>query len=167
MQRFAPVVALPFLLAGCGDSLTPEEQRAADERDIAAVEASQDPPVVPVEPQPIRYPDIEKHEIYGASCAFSPDGGGLGAIAISMAGAGFMKIDGNVLRFAPDAGSDEQQLGTRVKYDGRSYSYSLRIDDGQSVRSGYETTNYKAQLILRDSTDREVYKASGTAQCGV
>lgn len=167
MAKLFATLSLALLIAACDSGVTPQEQSAADARDIAAVEASQTAPAIPVDPQPIGYPDMEKHGIYGASCAFAPEGGGLGAVAISMADVGYMKINGTMLRFAPDVGSDEQQLGTRVKYDGRKYSYSLRIDESRSARSGYETTSYKAELLVRDSADRQVYKASGSAQCGV
>lgn len=166
-MRNLGLVVLPIVaLVSCTVEPTPEEQRRADEADIAAVESLQEPPVLPISPEPILYPDIEKHNLYGASCAFAPDGGGMGAIALAMADAGYMKIDGSIQRFAPDPGSDEQPLRTRVEYDGKSYSFALKLAERDGKSSGYETTDYGATLIVRNSSDEVVYEAQGTAQCG-
>ena len=162
--HLALVAAL--LLQSCGDELSPEEQQMSDEADIATVEALQKPPAIPIVPQQIRYPDIEKHNLYGVSCAFAPDGGGLGAIALAMREAGYMKIDGTLERFAPDAGSTEMPLGTRAKYDGTSHSFRLDFLDEKGRQSGMETIDYKAHLVVRNSSDIVVYEAEGIVQCG-
>ena len=153
-------------VASCSEEMSPEEQRTADAADIAAVEALQTPPPQPIVPQPIGYPDIEKHNLYGAGCSFAPEGGGLGAIALAQTKAGYMKIDNAIQRFAPDVGSAEMPLGTRAKYDGTSNSFRLSLLDEKGKQSGMETVDFKAHLVVRNSSDAIVYEADGIAQCG-
>jgi len=165
----SPVIltALALALSSCDQQPSSEQQQVEDEADIAAVEALQKAPPTPIDPDPILYPDIERNKLYGASCAFAPEGGGLGAIALAMADAGYMKIDGAIQRFAPDPGSKEQPLGTRVEYDGRSYSFTLALGAGEGRQSGQETTDFSATLTVRNPGDEVVYRSKGIAQCGV
>lgn len=155
-----------LLLGACGDQKSTEERKIEDQADIAAVEALQEPPALPLALQPIRYPDIEKNKLYGASCAFVPDGGGLGALAIAMVEAAYLKVDGTIVRLAPDAGSAEHPLGTRQQYDGKTYSLAFSLES-EGKQSGYETTDFKGRLVVRDSTDRVVFDKPGLVQCGV
>ncbi|MFN2100741.1 hypothetical protein [Altererythrobacter sp. MF3-039] len=159
-MRYLVMLALCTVLVACEQEMSVEEQRAA-------VEASQVPPVIPEEPQAIRYTDIEKYEIYGSSCAFAPEGGGLGALAIAMADAGYMKIDGDIVSFSPDTGSGELPLGARERYTDTHYSFVLTLDQDQGRQAGYETQDFPARLVLRNERDQVVYQAKGLAQCGV
>lgn len=154
------------LLAACGPEMSAEEKAAADAQAIAAVEANQQPPVMPVAPEKILYPDIEQHELYGTSCAFAPEGGGLGAIALAMEDAGYLKLDGEVLRLAADKGSGELPMLAREKYDGKAYSFRLELDQSAGTQEGIETINYPARLTILDAADRVAFSASGIAQCG-
>ena len=61
----------------------PEEEEAARQRDVADVEANQEPPPAQLSLDPIRYREIEKYNLYGAGCSFTPDGGGLGTVALA------------------------------------------------------------------------------------
>ena len=161
------VLFIPILLAGCGEPEPSAAERAAqDEADIAAVKDAQVVRPTPVAPDPIRYPDIERHQLYGAACAFVPEGGGLAPVALAMERAGYMKIDGEIERFAPDPGSAQLPLNARGKYDGRDFSFLLDIAEGEGRRSGSETISYDARLILRNGQDQVLYEASGLAQCG-
>lgn len=159
-MRLSAVIVLALAVAGCSEP--------AEEPDIDIEQMNKDArgPAVPVELQVIGYPDIEKHELYGASCAFTPEGGGVGAFALVMQEGGYLKIKGEIERFAPDAGSAEQPYGTRSKHSGLERSFELAIEQDSPRQSGYETVNYPAQLTVRDSSDREVYRAKGLAQCG-
>lgn len=159
-MRLASIVILSLALAACDDGVSDDEKRAA-------VEASQDPPAFEIEPQPILYPDIEKHEIYGASCAFVPDGGGLGAIVIAMADAGYMKVDGEVLMLAPDSDSAELPLGAREMYRSDGYSLSLSLAQGEGEQSGYEVRQFDGKLTVTTGLGEVAYQANGLAQCGV
>ena len=158
--------ALALVLISCGEDISPDEQRALDENDIATVEALQTPPPQPIVPQPITYPDIEKHDLFGAGCNFAPDGGGLGAIVLAQPEIGYMKIDNSIERFAPDVGSASMPLGTFAKYDGTAHSFRLSFREEEGEQSGMETVDFKAQLVVRNSSDAVVYEADGIAQCG-
>lgn len=143
-------------LAACDSASVPEGE--------ASSEASSSGSIMP---EAIRYPDIEKHEIYGASCAFVPDGGGLGAIAIAMADAGYMHLDGTIERFEPDRESAELPLGARQMYRSELYRFDLLLEEDEGTQSGYESSNFDARLTVRDRNDAVVFEATGLAQCGV
>ncbi|MBD3729773.1 MAG: hypothetical protein IE933_08720 [Sphingomonadales bacterium] len=154
---------LPLLaLSACGGERerTPAEQRAEEDKAIAANEKP-----IPITPQPILFPDIEKNDLFGASCAFVPDGGGVGAIFLAMDTMGAMKIDDEIVRFAPDRGSAELPMGIRSNFDGKAWSVTLAIS-GDGEQTGIETTTYKAALTVRDAHEKIVYSANGSAQCG-
>ena len=155
-MRCITLIVACAVIAGC-DTSAPSGD---GEVDAKGVQAS-------IEPQPILYPDIEKHGIYGASCAFVAEGGGLGAIAIAMAEAGYMKIGGEIIRFEPDNAASEIPLGARESYTSERYAFQLKLEPGEGEQSGYEARNFAARLTLFDGDGGTVYETSGTAQCGV
>jgi hypothetical protein len=164
MHRALAFAAL--MLAGCEQDLTPEEQAQRDERDIALVEQASRvlPPLRQVTPEPILYPDIERHDLYGAACNYAP-GTSLGTRVVAREADAFVKIDGEVLRFAADPGSRELPLRTRSLYNGRNHVLRLQIDaDGE--QAGMETVNFEGSVTLLDAHGRVVYEGSGLAQCG-
>ena len=163
-MRWFSILAL-IGLAAC-DSTTPAEQEAAREAAVAEVEANQEPPPEQLVLDPIRYAEIEKYEISGAGCAFAPDGGGLGAVALAMADEGYLIRKGELQTLAADKGSKELPYLARQKYDGREYSFTLDLDESSGEQSGYETTDYRGTLTVRDGSDRVLYRASGLTQCG-
>ncbi len=161
---------LPLLLlacTACGNNVDEGEQALLDRQAVAAVEAANaiEPALVEVVPDPILYPDIERHDLYGASCAYAP-GTSLGARVIAREVDAYMKIDGEMVRFAADPGSRELAYGTRSLYNGREYSLRLELHD-EGEQSGIETMAYEGTVSLRDRYDRVVYRGSGTTQCGV
>lgn len=165
MRWFA--MLLPVVLTACAAEEPSATERAAeDEAKIAAVEQAQEIPPTPISLEPIGYPDIEKHDLFGASCAFAPEGGGLGAHVLAKEDGAYIKLDGKVERLAPDPGSPELPLGARGKYDGKRNSLILDIGREEGKQSGMETVNYPARLIVRNERDQVVYEASGIAQCG-
>lgn len=165
MRELAAFAAL-IALTGCGESMSPGEQALQDERDIAMVERANEsmPPLREVTPEPILYPDIERNDLFGAACNYAP-GTSLGTRVIARQADAFMKIDGEVVRFAADPGARELPLGTRSLYSGREYSLRLQIE-GEGEQAGIETENYTGQVTLRDSHGRVVYEGEGLAQCG-
>ncbi len=159
------VALVAMSVAACGGQ-TPAEEEAAREAAVAEVEANREPPPEALELDPFRYPEIEKYELYGAGCNFVPDGGGLGAVALAQADEGYLLRKGELLIFAADTGSAELPYLARRKYVGREYSFTLELDEANGERSGYETTDYRGELTVRDSGDRPVYRAVGLVQCG-
>jgi hypothetical protein len=156
------VLVVAVALAGCSKQPTEEERKAA----VAEVKSVQEAPPEDFGPQASLYPDIEKNDLYGAGCSFVPEGGGMGAVALAMADEGYMKRDGEIVRFAVDKGSKELPYLAHSQYDGKKYAFELVLKqtDGQAV--GEETVNYAAALTVTDSKERVVYRADGTAQCG-
>jgi hypothetical protein len=179
MRRVLALVGTVLLLSGCGDDLSPEEQAQADERDVAMVEEANRamPPLQPVTPEPILLPDIERYDLLGQACSYAP-GTSLGARVIAREADAFMKIEGEIERFAADRGARELPSRTRSVY--HSKNYSLRLDLREAAaEAGDETEadaavaagpspvadNYEGSITLRDAHGRIVYEGTGLAQC--
>lgn len=167
MRRHLSAAAL-LVLAGCGNELTPEEQAMADARDVAMVEAANDvmPPLKAVTPDPILVPDIERFDLYGEACNYAP-GTSLGTRVVAREADAFMKIDGEVHRFAADPGSRELPMHTRSLYSGKEYSVRLTIEPPRDAEAGAESgvINYEGSVTLRDRFGRVVYEGVGLAHC--
>lgn len=165
-MRWLALIPL-VMIAACDEGLSPEEQAARDAQDVAAVAASNaaPPPPQPIRPQVIGYPDIEKYNLFGAGCSFAP-GNSMGAVVLAQDDTAYIKLDGDLVRFASDSGSSELPMGTRTQYDGKEYQLELAPEEEKGTVSGEETMNYPGFAIIRDANDQVVYQADGTIQCG-
>ena len=163
MKRFA--VAALLVLSGCDTGPTPEEQALSDARDVAMVEEANEvmPPLEEVTPEPILLPDIERYDLYGMACNYAP-GTSLGTRVVSREADAFVKIEGEVHRFAADPGSRELPMHTRTLYNGKEYSLRLAIN-GEPEPESDGTTSYEGSVTLRDRYGRVVYEGTGLAQC--
>jgi len=166
MRKLWGLVPLLFLVA-CGDGMSEEEQAAENARLSAEVEQANG--VLP-EPeslalQVIGFPDMEAHQLYGTSCAFVPEGGGLGAVFLAMQQGGHFKRGGEIVTLAPDSGSAELPYGGREVYSGTDHTARLTVT-GDGVVSDAEAVTYDARLVITDAEERPVYDRSGKAQCG-
>ena len=174
-------------LAACGaDEPSPAEAEAEAQREIEMIREANDaePPIRPVALEPILYPDIEKHDLFGQACAYAP-GTSLGARVIARENDAFVKIDGEVVRLAADSGSRELPMRSRTLYTGREFSLRLAIV-GQGGQQGASTSaeaaagdgigtdpatvlagegEYEGSVFLRDRWDRIVFEGTGTVQC--
>ena len=127
------IMPLALLVTACGEKEpSAAEKLRQDEADIAAVKAAQTPPPVPVTPDKILYPDIERYDLYGMACNYAP-GTSLGTRVVAREADAFVKVDGEVHRFAADPGSRELPLHTRTLFNGKEYSLRLAIDGGQEI----------------------------------
>lgn len=165
-MRYLPILALLALSACEDEPLSPEEQRARDERDIAMVEEANRAAAPPIAPEPILYPDIEANGLYGTGCSFVAEGSGLGAVMLAMIDNGYMKLDGDIVRFAADKGSPELPFGARRHYAGKKYAFELALAPGEGRPAGMESVNYDGRLTVREAGGAIVYDKSGTVQCG-
>jgi len=165
MRRFY-IAALALAAAAC--SSEPETLSDADQaRVVESVRAanSAKPNIIEVIPEPLLDADIERWDLYGQACAYAP-GTSLGVRVIAREGDAFMKIDGDLVRFASDSGSRELPMRTRSLYNGRAYSLRLEIEsNGQEVNLKDGPGTYEGSIWLRDQWDRVVYQGSGTVSC--
>lgn len=153
MRRVLTISLGTLACAACGD--VPADGNGAQQ----GAEPSQ------LEVGTILYPDIERFEIYGASCAYA-EGTSLGAKVIARNEDAFIKLDGDIVRFAADPGASELPYGSRSAYASDAYSLHLAIG-GDGMQSGEEVMEYAGTIELRDGSGEVVYQASGAAQCGV
>ncbi|OYW46456.1 MAG: hypothetical protein B7Z08_07335 [Sphingomonadales bacterium 32-68-7] len=159
------VLVLALLAAGCGQELTPEERELRDRQDVAQVEKANEvlPPLEPVTPEPLLYPDIERYDIKGAACNYAP-GTSLGTRVVAREADAFIKIGGEVERLAADSGARELPLRTRSRYTGKAYELRLELKgEGASGEAG--PADLEGTVTLRDGHGRVVYTGTGLAQC--
>ena len=162
-------LVLALATTACNSRSNAEQKALADARDVARVEAAQrvTAPMVPLKPEPIRFEDIEKNKLLGASCAFRTKGGaGNGILILAMANTAYLKIDGELRVYAADKGSAPLPLGNWTRYEGRQYVIDLQIAGGDGKPSGDETLDWPGRLTIRDPYERVVYSAAGTVQRG-
>ncbi len=162
MRCFA-VFPLALFLAGCGETLSEEEQRAQNEAIAERVREANATasPLEEVLPEVIGYPDMEANDLLGLACSYAP-GTSMGVRVIARETDAYMKIDGEMVRFAADPGSRELPAKTRTLYNGSAYALRLAIED-PADEAGADT--YEGTLWLYDRFDRVVYTGSGTAVC--
>ena len=160
-------LALAFALAACSRQPTAEEVAAQERRDIAQVEAvqKQKPPPQMIAPEPILFPDIEKYDLFGAGCAFAP-GDSMGAIMLARDKVAWMKLEGDLVRFASDPGSAEMPLGTWSRYSGKEMALALTRSEGAGDPDGEETVRWRGRLTVTDPFDQVIYNEEGMVQCG-
>ena len=157
------LIAPILLLAACSEPELSEAERAAR---VAEIERVNEGVALPFEPERILYPDIEANDLYGASCAFAPEGGGMAPVLLAMEEAAHMKLRGEMVTFAPDKGTQKGPSLAWTKYDGREHSLNLGLGTETGEGGTIGSTRYEARLTVRDPKDRIVYEAAGHAQCG-
>ena len=94
-------LVLALALTACVDEPTAAEKKAADDRAIAQVEAvqKQKPPPQMLEPQPILFGDIQRYNLFGAGCAFAPEGS-MGAVFLTRVKVAYVKLEDRIIRSA-------------------------------------------------------------------
>lgn len=167
MRGLGPVVLFAMAIAACGaEEKSPAEREADVERAIAEVEAAQTPPPDVVAPQRITAEERARFGLSQGGCSFAVNNPELGAQAILQMNVGYMKFDGAMERFAPDAGSGDGPAGTSTQYDGGRHGLSIRFDIAAMQKAGGDLVTVPAQITLQDGRRRTVYVAEGTALCG-
>lgn len=155
------------LLAGCGETgRSAAQQELDDEKAIAEVEAAQTPPPDVVTPQRITEEERARYKLSNSGCAFAVSHPELGAQAILQMNVGYMKFDGAMERFAPDAGAGDGPAGTSTKYDGGRHRLIVRFDQAHTEKAAGSSVTMPTQVTLQDGRKRTVYVAEGTSLCG-
>lgn len=148
-----------LLAAACGQEQTPAEKAAADARDVAMVEAAQKvrPPVQRLGPQPIAQADVDRYNLGGPGCAFTPKAGG-GPILLTGEERGVVKIGDRLVVLAADSGSGVFPKNTHEKYAGRGAWIQLTRGEGPEA-------NMPGSMTVRDRFERVIYFSAGNLTC--
>jgi hypothetical protein len=161
------LAAVALLLTGCAREPTLAEREAADARAVAQVEAvqKQKPPPRPIFPQPIGFDEIQARNLYGAGCAFTPDGGS-GPVLLTRDKAGYVRLGDRLIRLASDPGSTSMPLGTWSRYIGKEFVAALANADSGGEPLGSESLRWTGRLTMTDAFDQPIYAAEGMLACG-
>lgn len=162
------VIGLAALaVTGCGEpEMSPAQREADTERAIAEVEAAQTPPPDVVTPERITDAERARLAMSESGCSFAVNNPELGAQAILQLNVGYMKFNGAMERFAPDAGAPDGPAGTSTSYDGGRHALSVRFDTAAATRSAGDRLSVPTRITLQDGRERTVYVAEGTSLCG-
>ena len=161
-SRLVLALGLLALSVGCAPEKSAAEKRAEDDRAIAQVKAAQavKPPPTRIEPQPILFADIQKHDLFGAGCAFAP-GNSMGAVLLTRAKLAYLILNDRPVRFASDPGSTELPFDTVSRYVGKEMALSLT----RAADVAPDATRWSGHLVVTDPFDQVVYEADGYVQC--
>ncbi len=155
---------LPIFLLACADEVSPEEREMQDAQAVAMVERanSVQPPLEEVVPETIEAADVERYDIKGAGCSYAP-GTSLGVRVVARQADAFMKVDGEIIRFAADPGARALPQETRSLYNGRAFSLRLELID--EVAEPTADAPLEGTISLRDRWERVVYSGTGQVIC--
>lgn len=158
-------LALAVLLAGCGDEHRAREEAkdaAEDARDIAMVERMSREPFKPILPKPIGAVDMARYGLDRAGCAFRKQNA---QDPLFLAGSeeGFMRIAGDLNRYAAKTESAELPGGARATYVGlTSWVELVRLPD-EGTGAGQD--RWPARLVIHDAQERVAFQADGVVSC--
>lgn len=154
-----------LVVAACGP--TEEERRADDAADVAAVNAAQNrlPPVVPVRPELLIGGDMERIDASGPGCTITI-GDTLGPpVFVAVGSYGWIKLDGLMIKFAGDTGSERGPEKTWTRYTGRERTLRIEDADAMPLSTGEGAGDSDVVLTMRDAWDRVVYRGNGWRTC--
>lgn len=167
MRGLICVSILAALLAGCHEKeRTRAQQEMDDEKAIAEVEAAQTPPPDVVTPERITDAERERFKLSDSGCAFAVNNPEVGAQAILQMNVGYMKFEGNMERFAPDAGASGGPAGTSTRYDSGRHALAIDFDMARVAKASGDSVAVPTRITLLDGRKRTVYVAEGISLCG-
>ncbi len=138
-----------FLLAACGQGNGDEAGKVGSDNAI--------------ELDSIGFPDMEANGMLGKSCAFATPNS-IAQLALVTHEAGFLKIGGQVQKFAIVEEKGVTPAGYASDFSGDEYDFSLSLQgEGEDIQGG--KSQYDAQLDVRDKAGGSVYSATGYVQC--
>ncbi|WP_295636609.1 hypothetical protein [Novosphingobium sp.] len=137
--------------------MSPAQQKVADDRAVAQVEATNHAPAPlrPVMPQALAPAFVAQHAAGGKSCAFVAKGE-TAAIALALDGRIELQIDGQPAVFSADKGSARLPSGAWSRYLGKALVLALdKPGAGSPI----------ARLVINDRYNRPVFEAGGKLRC--
>ena len=165
-MRTVFVATALLALTACGEDRSEEERMAENEAIAERVREANDrpPPQTDITPEAIGYPEMEANDLIGLACSYAP-GTSMGVRVVARETDAYMKIDGDMVRFAADPGSRELPAKSRSLYNSREYSLRLDIADAPTEGEG-GSDYYEGTVYLRDRYNRVVYQGTGATNCG-
>ena len=166
-MRASIILAGALLSAACSASEDQAKPVTSDAQAIAEVERLGTPPVLPVQPQPITFSDLEKYGLFGAGCYFL-DGNGAKASMLFIASdeKGWMILESKLVELSADRSSAEMPYLSWSRYVGLAQTVVLQRDQAKARSTGPETESAPGEITIRDENDRVVFTRKGLIDCG-
>lgn len=153
------------VLAGCGSDEQPRAKAADDAQDVAMVERMNQPPFLPIKPQPFTAADIAQYDLARSGCMFRPgDRADEAPLFVAQQDRGYLKIDGKLLPLAVRNDSAELPAGAHSTYVGTQNWVELVAQAGQGGVSRGEKT-WPSRFVIRDANERVAFNAIGQVSC--
>ncbi|HKT85827.1 MAG TPA: hypothetical protein VJQ77_07070 [Novosphingobium sp.] len=148
------------MLAGCGKE-DPTQKAAEDALDVAMAERMSRQPFKPIIPDPITPVDIARYGLDRPGCSFRE--GGKNLLFFGDASDGFLRVGGNLNRFAAKTASAQFPGGARATYVGlSSWLDIVRLPDKIADN---DPDSWPARLVLHDAQERVAFMADGIVSC--
>jgi hypothetical protein len=163
MRKFTAVLLPIALLGSCGKE-DAKTQAAEDASDVAMVKRMSREPFKPINPDPIGPTDVARYGLDKPGCFFRKgDDDHADPIFFGDDTDGFMRLGGDLKRFAAKTLSAQLPGGARTTYTGlASWLDIMRLPDAGTGADAYK---WPARLILHDSQERVAFMADGIVTC--
>ncbi|MEZ5744405.1 MAG: hypothetical protein R3D89_11955 [Sphingomonadaceae bacterium] len=138
---------------------------AEDAQAVAKVERLSTPPVLPITPQPITFPDIEENNLFGAGCAALVEGV-KDPIFLGSDEQGWLMLEGEIVRLSADQSSESLPFAAWSKYIGQENWLTITRDAEEEQQTGDEVWSAPGEIVIHDFADRVVYRARASIECG-
>lgn len=161
MRSSALALAALVSLSACGGE-DPARKEAEDAHDVAMVERMSKEPFKPILPKPITRIDIDRYGLDKPGCQFRKRGEA-DPIFIGNAEEGFMRIEGDLKRYAAKLESAQLPGNARTTYVGLSSWVDLVSLPDRA--GGSDNTHWPARLVLHDAQERVAFLADGEVTC--
>lgn len=150
MRRIAlgTMLASAFLLAACGKAPPPPP-----------------PPPEAIQLEGIDYLVIKDNKLYGASCNFVAEGGGMSALVLAQELEAIIKLKGKIVRIPADKASRQLPEGARTRYvDSEHILILAPLPGGEATENGV-VQSLPTSLAITDGLGRPQFSAKGQVQC--
>jgi hypothetical protein len=152
------VVLLAFALAACG------EETPTSPVDYDAMNRAAEGPARDIDPRPIGTGELERLGLSGGTCVV-PGANHRENLFAASRQKGIMRIDFEVMQFAPRPTTNPLPHGVSDRFDGTEYQIELLVDPASETPAGPEQLFYNGTLTVRDARERIVFQHRGRVEC--
>lgn len=142
-----------------------EDKAPSADVDYDAINRHAEGPAREIQPEPITTGQLSGLGLEGASCIV-PASEHRQNLFAATARIGVMKIDSEILEFAPKPTLNPLPHDISDTYDGLAYTIELSLDQSSETPAGPELFFYNGILTVRDHRERTVFEHRGRVECG-
>jgi hypothetical protein len=159
-MRLVPVI-VALALSACGEAPPAQDQPV----DYDAMNLEAEGPAWPIAPQPVTTGELARLDLSGVTCTV-PGRNHRENLFVATQEKGVMRVDSEILEFAPRPTKNPVAFDISDSFDGLSYRIDLAIDRDSETEAGPGLVFYNGQMTVRDARERIVFEHRGPIECG-